>query len=135
MTENELSNKVIGICIDIHKRYGPGLLESVYEAIFCHEWEKTGIPYTRQQAIPLVHENIKLEIGFRSDVIIDNKLLIDFKSIEVVPPIHYKRIKTYLKLTGLRLGMVINFCVELLKQGVKRVPNGLEDDPHFNAYG
>jgi GxxExxY protein len=131
MIENELSGLVIDICLKIHKMYGPGLLESVYETIFCYEWGKTGIPFTRQQNIPLYHQEIKLDIGFRSDVIIDNKLLVDFKSLEVIPPVHFKRFKTYLKLTKIKLGLILNFDVVLFKDGIFRIVNGLEDDVNY----
>ena len=125
MRENELSGKAVDICVKIHKRYGPGLLESVYEEIFCFEWNKTGIPFTRQQGIPLIHETIKLDIGFRADVILDNKVLIEFKSLELIPPVHFKKFLTYLKLTGIKLGLLINFEVVLLKDGIYRMVNKL----------
>ncbi len=80
--ENEISGMVIDVCINIHKRYGPGLFESVYEEIFCYEWAKTGIPFERQKPIPVIHEDIKMEIGFRADVILDSKVLLELKSIE-----------------------------------------------------
>jgi len=95
LTENEISKFVVDICFQIHYKYGPGLFESVYEEIFCYEWIKTGISFTRQQAIPLVHEEIKLEAGFRADVIIDNKVIVELKSIEVLAPVHYKQVQTY----------------------------------------
>lgn len=131
MTENELATKVIGVCIEIHKQYGPGLLESVYEEIFCYEWKKYGIPFTRQQQIPLIHESLKLDVSFRADVIVDKKLLVDFKAIEKVPPVHVRRVKSYLNLTAIKLGLIINFDGVLLKDGVERVVNGLEDDPKY----
>jgi GxxExxY protein len=90
LNENEISRIVVDICFKIHQRYGPGLFESVYEEIFCYEFEKTGIYFKRQQAIPLVHEEIKLDIGFRSDIIIDNKVIVEFKSIETLAPVHFK---------------------------------------------
>ena len=128
MSENDLATKVIGICIEIHKQYGPGLLESVYEEIFCHEWAKTGIAFTRQQIIPFIHDGVKMKKSFRADVIIDKKLILDFKSSAVVNEIEYKRVKTYCNLTFIKLALVINFYKELLKQGIKRILNGLEDE-------
>jgi GxxExxY protein len=125
MTENELSKLIVDLFYRIHKQYGPGLFESVYEEIFCHEWEKTGIPYKRQQAVALVHETIKLEAGFRADVIIDNKVIVEFKSIEVLNPVHYKQVQTYLRLTGLKLGLLVNFNVVLIKDGIRRIVNNL----------
>jgi len=125
MTENEIAKLVVDICFKIHRKYGPGLFESVYEEIFCYEWGKTGIPYTRQQGIALLHEQVKLEIGFRADIIIDNKVIIELKSIETLAPLHYKQLTTYLKLTGIKLGLLINFNVNLIKDGIHRVVNNL----------
>ncbi len=99
LTENEIAKQVVDSCFRIHYKYGPGLFESVYEEIFCYEWAKTGIPFTRQQGISLIHEEIKMEVGFRADVIIDSKVIIEIKSIEALAPVHYKQGQTYLKLT------------------------------------
>lgn len=125
MTENELSKLIVDLCFRIHKKYGPGLFESVYEEIFCYEWSKNGIPFKRQHAIPLVHESVKLETGFRADVIIDNKVLIELKSIETLAPVHFSQVKTYLKLTDIRLGLLVNFNVVLIKDGMHRIVNNL----------
>ena len=125
MIENELAAKAVDICFRIHKEYGPGLFESVYEEIFCYEWSKTGIPFKRQQPVPLVHDELKLEIGFRVDIILDNKVIIELKSIEALAPIHYKQVQTYLKLTGCKLGLLINFNVPLVKDGIHRIVNKL----------
>lgn len=110
---------------NLHKQYGPGLFESVYEEIFCYEWMKTGIPFKRQQGIPLVHEQIKLEIGFRADVILNNKVIIEFKSIEALGDLHFKQVLTYIKLTNIKLGLLVNFNVVLLKDGIRRIVNKL----------
>ena len=125
MTENELSKLIVDLCYKIHKRYGPGLFESVYEEIFCYEWIKTNILFSRQQEIVLVHEEIKLGVGFRADVIIDNKVLIEFKSIESLSEVHYKQVQTYLNLTGIKLGLLVNFNVPLIKDGIHRIVNNL----------
>jgi GxxExxY protein len=125
MTENEISGLVIDLCFKIHKQYGPGLFESVYEEIFCYEWDKNKIPYRRQWPVPLIHENIKLEAGFRADLIIDNKVLVEFKSVELLAEVHHKQVLTYLKLTGLKLGLLINFNVALFKDGIHRIVNKL----------
>jgi len=125
MTENEISKLVVDLCFKIHKQYGSGLFESVYEEIFCYEWRKNRIPFTRQQDIPLVHEEIKMEAGFRADFIIDNKVIIELKSIEALAPVHYKQLLTYLKLTNIKLGLLINFNVDLIKDGMHRVVNNL----------
>ena len=99
MRENEIAKEVVDLCFKIHTQYGPGLFESVYEEVFCYEWRKTNIPFARQYAIPLIHEEIKLEAGFRADVIIDNKVIVELKSIEALAPIHFKQIQTYLRQT------------------------------------
>lgn len=125
LTENQLAKLVVDICFTIHKKYGPGLFESVYEEIFCYEWQNTGIPFVRQQPIPLVHEEIKLEAGFRTDVIIDKKVIVELKSIEALAPVHYKQVQTYLKLTNIKLGLLINFNVALIKDGIHRIVNNL----------
>ncbi len=123
--ENELAKIVLDVCFRIHRLYGPGLLESVYEEIFCYEFEKEKINFERQKAIPLVHETVKLEAGFRADVIIENKLLIEFKSLECLAEVHYKQVQTYLKLTNIKLGLLINFNNVYLKDGIHRIANGL----------
>lgn len=125
LTENDIATKALDICFDLHRQYGPGLFESVYEELFCYEWHKTGIPYSRQQGIPLKHEEIKLELGFRADVILDNKVIIEIKSIEALADIHFKQVQTYLKLTNLKLGLLINFNSVLLKDGIRRIANKL----------
>lgn len=125
MHENDIATLAIGTCLKLHQQYGPGLFESVYEEIFCYEWAKTGISYKRQQGIPLVHENIKMDIGFRADIILADKVIIEIKSIEAVSEIHYKQVLTYLKLTNLKLGLLINFNTILLKDGIKRIANKL----------
>jgi len=116
---------VLDVCFKIHRLYGPGLFESVYEEIFCYEFEKVNIFFERQKPIPLVHETVKLEAGFRADVIIENKLLVEFKSLESLAEVHYKQIQTYLKLTNIKLGLLINFNTVLLKDGIHRIVNGL----------
>lgn len=125
MTENEISKLVVDLCFRIHKQYGPGLFESVYEEIFYYEWLKNGIPIKRQHPVPLIHEEIKMEVGFRADFIIDNKVIIELKSIEALADIHYKQVQTYLKLTNLKLGLLINFNVRLIKEGIHRIVNNL----------
>lgn len=125
LNENEISRIVVDVCFKIHQQYGPGLFENVYEEIFCYEFGKTGIPFTRQQAIPLVHEAVKLDIGFRSDIIIDNKVILELKSIETLAPVHFKQLTTYLKLTDIKLGLLINFNVNLIKDGIHRIVNKL----------
>ena len=125
LTENEIAKLAVDICFRIHYKYGPGLFETVYEEIFCYEWSKTRIEFKRQQAVPLIHEEIKLEIGFRADFIIDDKVIIEFKSVDILAPVHYKQVQTYLKLTNIKLGLLINFNVNLIKDGIHRIVNKL----------
>ena len=124
-TENEIAKLVVDLSFKIHVQYGPGLFESVYEEIFCYEWQKNGIPFKRQYPIPLIHENIKMDAGFKADIIIDDKVIIELKSIELLAPVHYKQVLTYLKLTGFKLGLLIKFNVPLIKDGIHRIVNNL----------
>ena len=100
-------------------------LMRLYEEIFCYEWTKNGIPFKRQHPIPLIHEKIKMEVGFRIDVIIDSKVIVELKSVEALADIHYKQVQTYLKLTGCKLGLLVNFNVALIKDGIQRIVNNL----------
>jgi GxxExxY protein len=125
MSENEISKVVFDLCLSIHKKYGPGLFESVYEELVCYELKKMNIYFTRQQGIALVHEEIKMDIGFRADVIIENKVILELKSVEVLSQVHHKQLLTYLKLADLKLGLLINFNVNLMKDGIHRIVNKL----------
>lgn len=125
MTENELSKVVVDICFKIHSKYGTGLFESVYDGIFDFEWRKTGITFVRQQGIKVIHEGIDMGFGFIPDFIIDNKLILEFKSVETLIEVHYKQLLTYLRLTNIKLGLLINFNVPLIKNGIHRVVNNL----------
>ncbi|HLI34961.1 MAG TPA: GxxExxY protein [Terriglobia bacterium] len=128
MTENEIAKEIVDAAYKIHTTLGPGLLESVYEAVMGAELTKRGLQVQRQQAIPVVHENIHLDIGFRADLIVENKVIVEIKSIEAVAPVHRKQLLTYLRLAGKRLGLLINFNTELIKDGISRVVNGLHED-------
>lgn len=125
MHENELSKIIVDTVFKIHTALGPGLLESVYESVLAYELEKRGCHVIVQQPIPVVYENVKLEVGFRADLIINRKVIIEVKSIEAIAPVHFKQLRTYLRLTNLHLGLLINFNVELIKDGIKRVVNNL----------
>jgi GxxExxY protein len=125
MHENELSKIIVDAAFKIHTTLGPGLLESVYEAVLAYELEKRGCEVIKQQAIPVVYKDVKLDIGFRADLIIDRKIIIEVKSIEYLTPVHAKQLRTYLRLTDLHLGLLINFNVDLIKDGIKRVVNNL----------
>jgi len=125
MNENDLSKQVLDICFNIHRELGPGLFESVYEEVLCYEIKRVGLSYHRQQAVPVVWKDRKMNIGFVADVIIENKLIIEIKSVKKLDPVHKKQLLTYLKLTDLKLGLLINFNEELLKTGIKRIVNRL----------
>jgi len=124
-SENELAAKVVDVCFKIHTMYGPGLFESVYEEIFCHGWNKNTVPYMRQCGIKVTHEGVDMGIGFIPDIIIDNKLILELKSVEALAEVHYKQLLTYLRLTKLKLGLLINFNVPLIKNGIHRIVNNL----------
>ena len=127
MTENEIARQVVDAAYKIHTTLGPGLLESVYEATMAYELEKRGLPVIRQQPIPVVYESIHLQEGFRADLVVGGTVLVELKSIEEVAPVHKKQLLTYLRLSHRRLGLLINFNVELIKHGITRVVNGLPD--------
>jgi len=127
MTENEIARIVVDAAFKIHKTLGPGLLESVYEAVLEFELQRRGLKVARQVGLPVHYDGVKLELGFRIDLIIHSKLIIEVKSVEVLAPVHKKQLLTYLRLTDLRLGLLINFNVERIKDGIQRVVNGLVD--------
>ena len=127
MTENETATAVVDAAFKIHKTLGPGLLESVYEAVLDFELQSRGLQVARQVGLPVHYDGVKLELGFRIDLMVNNKLIIEVKSVEAVAPVHKKQLLTYLRLTDLRLGLLINFNVERIKDGIQRVVNGLVD--------
>lgn len=124
MTENELAAIAVDICFKIHTGLGPGLLESVYEAAFCYELDRRNIKYTRQQEIPAIYEGTVLSVGFRTDIIMENKLIVEIKSVEKIDKIHHKVVLTYLKLSGIKLAILVNFNVNLIKEGLFRKIQG-----------
>jgi len=125
MTENDLSKIIVDTCYQIHVALGPGLFESVYEEILYYELSQNGLSVSRQQAIPLIWKGIKMDQGFRSDLIVEDRVLIEIKSVSAIAPVHLKQVLTYLKLTGLKLGLLINFNEALIKDGITRVVNNL----------
>ena len=125
MTENELSKIIVDNAIKIHRVLGPGLLESVYRAALAFELQKLGLRVAVERPIPAVYENIHLELGFRADIIVENKVIIETKSVEALAPIHGKVLLTYLRLADVRLGMLINFNTVMVKDGIRRVVNNL----------
>ncbi len=119
MTENELSKIVLDVAFHIHREPGPGLLESVYEEVMHYELvNEHGLYIRRQKPIPVIWKSVKLELGFRSDLIVEDKLLVELKSVEMLAPVHPKQVLTYLKLTRIKLGLLINFNEALLKNGI-----------------
>ncbi|HET9177173.1 MAG TPA: GxxExxY protein [Terriglobia bacterium] len=127
MTENEIATQVVDAAYKIHTTLGPGLLESVYEAVMAEELARRSLLVVRQQAIPVIYQNVHLEVGFRADLIVGGKVIIEIKSIERIAPVHKKQLLTYLRLTDKRLGILINFDVELIKDGITRVVNRLNE--------
>jgi len=125
LTENELSNIIIGESIYIHKTLGPGLLESVYKECLYYKLIKRELNIVKEKAVPLVFEEIKMECGYRADLIIENKVIVEIKCVDVLANIHKAQVLTYLRLTNLKLGLLINFNVVLLKDGIKRIVNNL----------
>jgi GxxExxY protein len=125
MSENEISRILVDIFFKVHTRLGPGLLESVYEAAICHELNKRGLSYTRQQAIQVWYDEVRLDLGFRADIIVDQKVIIEVKSVEAIIPVFQKTLLTYLKLTDMKLGLLVNFNVNLIKDGINRIVNNL----------
>jgi GxxExxY protein len=127
VTENEISKHIVDAAFKIHTSLGPGLLESVYEAVMAEELTRRGLRTERQQALPVVWENVHLEAGFRVDLMVENKVIVEIKSVEAIAPVHRKQLLTYLRLANKRLGILINFDVDLIKDGIARVVNGLAE--------
>lgn len=125
MRENELSKIVFDCALKVHQTLGPGLLESAYEECLFYELKKTGLYVEKQKALPLIYEEVKLDIGYRIDIIIENKLILEIKSVDALNDVHFAQLMTYLKLTDCKLGMLLNFNVSLIKNGIKRVVNNL----------
>ena len=123
---NQLSGVIVDILIHMHKELGPGLFESVYEEVLASELDKREIRYRRQQVIPIVYDDVVLvENAFKADIIVDNRIIIELKSIDQLSPVHYKQLLTYLRLTGIKLGLLVNFNEVLIKDGIHRVVNNL----------
>ena len=125
LTENELSNIIIGESIYIHKTLGPGLLEAVYKECLYYKLIKRELNIVKEKAVPLVFEEIKMECGYRADLIIENKVIVEIKCVDALADIHKAQVLTYLRLTNLKLGLLINFNVVLLKDGIRRIVNNL----------
>ena len=127
MTENEIAKHIVDAAFRVHTSLGPGLLESVYEAVLAQELTRRGLHAERQQALPVVWENVHLEAGFRVELMVENEVIVEIKSVEAIAPVHRKQMLTYLRLANKRLGILINFDVDLIKDGIARVVNGLAE--------
>ena len=125
MNENEIAKIIVDAAFQIHKRLGPGLLESVYEVVLAHELKKRGMKVNRQVPVAIVYDEIKFDEGFRADLIVEEKVIVELKSVEKVSPVHKKQLLTYLKLADKKLGLLINFGAELIRDGISRVVNNL----------
>ena len=125
MTENEISKIVFECALKVHKALGPGLLESAYEECMFYELKKSSLKVEKQKTLPLVYEEVKLDVGYRIDIIVEDKFIVEIKSVEALNDIHLAQLLTYLRLSDCKLGLLINFNVKLLKEGVRRVVNGI----------
>jgi len=125
MTENEIAKIIVDVAYHVHKRLGPGLFESVYEIILAYELKKRGLKVGRQVPVAIVYDEIKFNEGFRADLIVEDKVIVELKSVEKVSPVHKKQLLTYLRLADKRLGLLINFGSELIRNGISRIVNGL----------
>jgi GxxExxY protein len=127
MHENPISKEVVDAAFKIHTKLGPGLLESVYEVILTHELKKRGLRVQRQLPVPIIWDDIRFEEGYRLDLMVEDKVLVEIKSVEKIDPVHKKQLLTYLRLMDKRLGLLINFNEEVIRTGITRVVNGLEE--------
>ena len=127
MDENPISQPIVDSAYQIHRTLGPGLLESVYEVVLAYELRKRGLRVERQLPVPVVYDGICFEEGYRLDLLVEGKVIVEIKSIETLTPVHKKQLLTYLRLLDKRLGLLINFNEELIRNGISRVVNGLED--------
>jgi GxxExxY protein len=127
MTENEIGKIIVDCDFQVHTKLGPGLLESVYEIALAHELKKRGLAVERQVPIPVVYDGLRFDEGFRADLLVGGLVIVELKSVEEVHPVHKKQVLTYLKLTGKKLGYLINFGAELIKDGLTRLSNGAPD--------
>lgn len=125
MSENEISYNIIGACVELHKVLGPGLLESVYENALAYDLRELGLDVQTQVPMPLVYKEVKQDVGYRIDILVENKVIVEVKSVENLAPVHYAQTLTYLKLSGKKLALLINFNTKFLKDGIHRIVNNL----------
>jgi GxxExxY protein len=127
MDLNQLSSKIINAAIEVHKELGPGLLESAYEECLCHEFRLKEINFERQKSLPIIYKDIMLDCGYKLDIIVENAIILELKACEKIEPIHKAQLLTYLKLSNLKLGLLLNFNVPLMRDGIKRVVLDLKE--------
>ena len=127
MDINQLSSKIIGAAIEVHKALGPGLLESAYEKCLCHELKLRGLSFNSQKPLPLLFKGEEIDCGYRLDIVVDNAIILELKSCEKIEPIHKAQLLTYLKLSGLTLGLALNFNAPAMRDGIVRIVNNLEE--------
>jgi len=127
MNENEVAKQIVDAAYRIHTSLGPGLLESAYAAVLAYELEKRGLRTVRQQVVPIIYQSARIETGFRADLIVEDKVIVEIKSVEAVAAVHKKQLLTHLRLADKRLGLLINFNVALIKDGITRIANGIQD--------
>jgi GxxExxY protein len=120
MTDNELTGRIIGAAIEVHRCLGPGLLESCYEECLAHELQLRSVAFERQKGLPVVYKNVRLECGYRIDLLVDSRIVVELKAIEAIAPVHEAIVLTYLRLSGCNIGLLINFNVAVLKDGIRR---------------
>jgi GxxExxY protein len=128
MNENEIAKLVVDAAVKVHSKLGPGLLESVYETVLAKELGVRGLIVMRQVPIPIQYEELDFDEGFRADIIVEGKVILELKSVEQIAKVHYKQLFTYLKLADKRLGLLLNFGADLMKEGIKRIANGMHDN-------
>ena len=125
MTENEIATIIVDCSFKVHTTLGPGLLESVYEAVLAYELTNRGLIVVRQQGLPVIYDAIKLDVGFRADLVVNEKVIVELKSVEKIAPVHKKQLLTYLRLSDKKLGLLVNFGENLIKDGISRIANGI----------
>jgi GxxExxY protein len=128
MSENEIAAIIVDAAYKIHVTLGPGLLESVYEAVLVYELKNRGLRVTQQEVLPVTYESVRLDVGFRTDLIVEDKVIVELKSVEQITDVHKKQVLTYIRLADKRLGLLINFGDSLIKRGITRIVNGLPED-------
>ncbi len=127
VSENAVAQQIVDAAYRVHTTLGPGLLESVYQAALAYELEKRGLRVARQQAVPVVYEEVRIHTGFRADLLVEDTVIVEIKALEATTAVHRKQLLTYLKLSGKHLGLLINFNVALIKDGITRLVNGLKE--------